>query len=317
MFVLFFAGLALFFAGLRLLVRGLNSLSSTRAGHWLSIASSTPWRAALAGVLATALVQSSSVTTALTVGLVESGVCRLSQGIFITVGANVGSTLLPQVIATRMPPIEVLLFIAAAVFRAAKHPARSKPILGAALVLTALKLMVLGAAPLARTTIFQAAVVEATHNPFLALAFGLFGAAALQSSSLVIATVLALARAGSITAVPAVAIVLGSNIGTCITALLAAVTARRPAARSVAWFHLVYNTLGVAVLFPLLGPCVRFIATFSSDLGRQVANAHTLFNLASIILAVPLVRIFAAGESGRHAEQGPGTNRGRTALRSY
>lgn len=317
MFVLFFAGLALFFAGLRLLVRGLSPLSSTRAGHWLAVASSAPWRATVTGALATALVQSSSVVTALVVGLVESGACQLSQGIYITVGANVGSTLLPQVIATRMPPIEALLFIVAAAFWMARRPGRCRPVLGAALVLTALRLMVLGAAPLARTAVFQAAVVQATRTPLLALAFGLFGAAALQSSSLVIATVLALARTGSISAIPAVAVVLGSNIGTCVTALLAAASVSRPAARSVAMFHLVYNALGVAVLFPLLGPCVSFIAAFSPDLGRQVANAHTLFNLVSIVLAVPLVRIFTAGNGTVRAKEGRGVDRGRAAPKSY
>lgn len=314
MFVFFIAGLALFFAGLRLLVSGLSRFSSTRAGRWLAVASSTPWRATVTGALATALMQSSSVVTALAVGLVESGTCQLSQGIFITVGANVGSTLLPQFIATRMPPVEALLFIVAAVLWMAGHPGRSKPVLGAALVLTALKLMVLGASPLARTAAFQAAVAQATRNPVLALAFGLFGAAALQSSSLVIATVLALARTGSITAIPAVAVVLGSNIGTCVTALMAAAGVSRPAARSVAVFHLVYNTLGVAVLFPLLGPCVRLIAALSPDLGRQVANAHTLFNLASIVLAVPLVRVFTTGKGTLRAEQKPGASRGRVAL---
>lgn len=287
---LFAAGFALFFAGMRVLVRGLKNASGTKVQALLSRATKSSWAGILVGTLVTILVQSSGLVTSLTVGLVEAGACSLVQGIYITMGANLGTTIVPQILAVRLPPLEFVLLALAVVMKAFRRSNRALVLAGGGLLMLGMRLMIEGASPLAQAGLFRALLNSAARTPFTAIVFGAVASAALQSSGLIVAMTLALVKAEAIPAAIAVSVALGSNVGTCFTALLASLGTGR-AARTVALFHLVYNIAGVALLYPFLDPFMGFLASISASSAGRVANAHTFFNAASILVFWPAVAI--------------------------
>lgn len=289
----FIGGLFAFFFGMRLMVYGLHSASGLKVRSMLLHAMDRSWKGILAGAGVTVMVQSSSLVTALIVGFVESGICGLLQGIYVTMGANLGTTLVPQVLATRMPPFEWALIVAAMVLCIFGRRQYAAVAGGAGMLIGSAKLMIFGAAPLAKTAAFRAMMAWSLTSPLNAIILGVLAAAALQSSGLVVTMMVALARAGVIPPLMAIAVALGSNIGTCATSLIAAIGTGR-AARSVALFHLGYNAGGVALIYPFLGLFAHWMSLLSQDISRQVANAHLMFNFLSIIAFWPVVAVVAA-----------------------
>jgi len=295
--LLFLLGGFLFFAGMKLLVWSLRQFSADRIAKPLSRAAGSSWQAILSGTVITCLVQSSSLVTSVTVGMVEAGLCPLTNAIYITMGANLGSTLIPQILASSLPPLTFFCFITALLLLLLRRMRGVALLSGLGLLMAGMQSMSLAAAPIAEHPLFRNLLMAMSQKPLLAILFGAVGAAVLQSSSLVMATLLVLARLQAVPPMIAIAAALGSNVGTCVTAMLAAIGTGK-AAKTVAIFHLLYNCAGVLLIYPWLEPFARLMAWTATDIARQVANAHTAFNLFSILAAWPFIPLIFRPKKG-------------------
>ena len=289
-------GLGLFLLGMSLLGgtlaqrRGtqletqLRRLTRTRAGSWL------------AGFAVTAAVHSSSAVTVLLVGLVDAGLLPLSRAADVIMGANTGTTVTAWLLCLRGPDGYTgllragLLLLGAALWALGRRPAlRSlgRCTLGLGILLYGMAQMSASAAALQGGAAVQQLLAGLSH-PLRGLAAGALTTAVIQSSTAGVGILQALCTGGHIPLTAVVPIILGQNIGTCVTACLAAVRGGA-GARQTAAFHLLFNALGAALLLPLYLCAARaFPALDAPATGVRIALAHTLFNVLSAALLAPL-----------------------------
>lgn len=290
----FTLGISIFLLGLKLLGGTLESVLGFRLRAILTRLTATKGKSLLAGLVTTCLVQSSSAVGSTMVVLVDAGVITLRQALGVMLGANIGTTLTAQIIAfsfqqVALPVIALGLFYCVA--------GRRKGV-GAALVsigaiFYGLNLTTSMLAPLLRQPVLQEILVRATMTPLRACLIGVLVTVIVQSSSAVTGLVIALARLGLLSLPAAIALTLGSNIGTVFTTFLASL-GRGRASRATAYADFLFNVGGVVVILPLLPWFVRFVSHFSQSPGRQVAHAHTFFNVFTALLALPFLDYLAA-----------------------
>ncbi len=303
-------GLALFLFGMRQMTESLKTVAGTGMKNLLARLTANRFTAALAGTIITAVIQSSSVTTVLVVGFVSAGLLNLSQSIGVILGANVGTTITAQIIAFKIYKYG-LLMIAAGFFTeilARREYLRQwgTALMGLGLIFFGMELMSIGTNPLREWPPFIG-MMQSIENPLLSVAIGAAFTAIVQSSSATTGIVIVLASQGLITLETGIGLILGSNIGTCITAFVSAVGRPREAMLA-AWAHVIFNVTGVVLwvfLIPQLADLVRAISPVSealqgvagseADTARQLANAHTIFNVANLLLFIgftgPLSRL--------------------------
>jgi len=293
-------GLALFLIGIDQMTEALKSLAGHRMQRILSRLSGNRVVGALTGTVTTAALQSSSVTTVLAVGFVSAELLTVTQAASVIIGANLGATVTAQIIALNVSELALALVAVGAVLwlfipqRTWKKAGQALTAVG--FVFFGIKVMTDAMAPLASyPPVLE--VLSGASNPFLALVAGAAITALIQSSSATTGIVIAMAASGLIDLPTGIAIVLGANIGTCVTALLAALGKGRPALRT-AMVHVLVNVLGALVwliFLPLLVDLVEFINPSDVTSPRQLANAHTIFNLVNtvvfLILLTPLVAL--------------------------
>lgn len=294
-FLLFLAGLAALLAGIWLLPQGLETLGQARVRAALTRFTATPVAGFLTGTLITALVQSSSAVTVLAVGLASKGLLSLPQGIAVVLGANVGTTVTGQLMAFDVAPLIpwlVGLGLAGWCSPFPKARAGSQSILGLGLIFGGLHWMEGAFAPWRHSAALQGWLALIGDHYVLALLTGIVVTGILQSSSAVTGLTMVLGEKGFLSLPGAVAIILGSNLGSCITALLAACTGTIDA-RRLALSHLVLNATGIVLFFPFLDFFACVLTFTAEDLPRQIANAHTIYNTICSLLALPFVEEFA------------------------
>jgi phosphate:Na+ symporter len=283
-----------------------------RATQWLGRLSDRPALGALSGAAVTAVIQSSSVTTVLTVGLVSAGVLQLAQAVAIIAGANLGTTVTVQVIAfdvTRFASLMIAIGFGCSRLRGRPATQRAgTALLGLGLVFLGMDLMGGAVAPL-RDEPAVADLLAAAGGPVVAALLGAAFTAVVQSSSATTGIVVVLASQGLVDLPTAIAIALGAKIGTCVTAVIAAV-GQPAAARQAAAFHVLFN-LGSALLWlPLIGPLAEVAraisptapaltgsARLAAETPRQLANAYTLLTAVNLVLVVGFTRPIAAALS--------------------
>lgn len=281
-------GLSIFFVSLFSLK---DSVSRFNIGPWLRRATGSPWRAALIGFAVTAVTQSSSATNAVTVGLVAAGVIQLRHAFAIVLGANVGTTVTGQLIALNAYALSLPSLAAGLLLQASKSESIRR--LGSTVASVGGLFYGLWAMGNALLTISDqdflhvAFAMSARSDP-LSLFSGFVLTALVQSSSAVTGLLIGLADAGILSVRSAVAATLGSNVGTVTTTILASVTGGT-AARSVAMMDFFFNLLGAVIALPLLNFALTWIPVLSTQPGRQVAHAHTLFNVVTVLLILPFV----------------------------
>lgn len=293
-------GLALFLLGLDRLTDALKLIAGERLRTALSRLTDNRFAGLATGAGVTALVQSSSITTVLVVGFITSGVMTLSQSIGVILGANIGSTVTAQIIAfpiTKYALAPVAVGFAVTFFaRRELHRLLGTLLLGFGLVFYGMEVMGSAMEPL-RTSQTFIDLMARMENPALAvLVAGVF-TALIQSSAATAGIVIVLSSQGLVTLEAGIALVLGANIGTSVTALLAAVGKPREAMRA-AVAHTLFNTIGVMAWIGLIGVLASLVEEIGGDTARQIANAHTIFNTANaavfIWLTGPLARLAAA-----------------------
>ena len=296
LFITLFGGLALFLHGMDRMTEALKIVAGDRLRTILSRLTSNRIVGAVTGAGLTAIIQSSSVTTVLVVGFITSGLMTLAQGIGVILGANVGTTITAQVIAFKVTKYALALvavgFGLTFFGRSETRHAWGKAILGLGLVFFGMAVMGEAMDPLRDYQPFVDAM-EGLRNPFLGILVGAGFTAIIQSSSATTGLVIVLASAGLIDLDAGIALVLGANIGTSVTAILAAIGKPRNAQRA-ALAHTLFNTLGVLLWLPFIGFLADMVSSIGGGLEREVANAHTIFNLANTFIFIGFTNQLAA-----------------------
>lgn len=295
-------GLALFLFGMDQLAGGLKAAAGDRMKVILKRLTGNRFVSAGTGAVVTAVIQSSSVTTVLVVGFISAGLMTLTQSVGVIMGANIGTTITAQIIAFKVSAIALPLvaFGFGLVFFA--RPERVRQIgtilMGLGLVFFGMMVMSEAVHPL-RSHEPVIAFMADLRNPLLGILVAAGFTALVQSSSATTGIVIVLASQGMITLPAGIAMIFGANIGTCITALLAAIGKPREAVRA-AIVHVLFNVAGVILWFafiPQLADLVRDISPvaaagmtgaerLAAEVPRQIANAHTVFNVANTLIFI-------------------------------
>lgn len=290
----FSLGAAIFLLGIRLMSGALKSAAGKRLRRFLARFVRTPVKGAVFGALATAAVQSSSAVAATVVGLVNSGVFTLEQAFAVILGANVGTTITAQLIAFDLmqlaPP---LMVVGLAFVFVGRRPKIGEALFGFGALVFGLSLINKALMPWLNSGLVKGALTNLAGHSWQAVLVGMGVTAVVQSSSAVTGFVVALAQEEAITLAAAVGISLGSNIGTVLTTLLASIGTSRES-KAAALADLFFNVLGVLLVLPGMEYFLVLVEKTSNHLPRQVANAHTLFNLGTALIALPLIRYLAA-----------------------
>jgi len=291
-----FTGLAIFLYGMNLMTSSLKSLSLTKIKQLLNKATSNRFASFLAGVGITSVIQSSSATSVILIGFLNVGLLSLARAIPIIIGANIGTTITAQLIAfkfTILYPVFIILgMLSFFISKKVRHKNMGAAVLGFGLLFFGLNLMSSTVKPLANDPAITNIFVQVGTNPLLAILIGLIITVLLQSSSATVGIVIALGTAGLIGFPTAFFIVLGDNIGTCTTAVIASIGGNRSGKRLAA-AHFILNSLGVIIALILTPLYFKIVPMLSGDIARQIANSHTLFNVFNAIIFLPLVPIYA------------------------
>lgn len=300
-----FGGLALFLFGMEMMSDGLQKAAGERMKYILGLLTKNPIMGVLAGALTTAVLQSSSATTVMVIGFVSAGLMNLPQAISIIMGANIGTTITAQIIAFKISdyiyPIVFIGFLTAFVAKKEIVKYVGNTIFGFGILFIGIEIMGSTMKPLASSQVFLNLIGKVADIPVLGLLLGVGITVIVQSSSAVIAVLQNFASQAGPDGVSsilglqgAIPILLGSNIGTTITALLACIGQTRNAKRT-AVAHSVFNITGSIVFMFIIPWFARFITLVSPAgteveiISRQIANAHTVFNVVNTIIWIPLV----------------------------
>jgi len=293
-------GLAVFLFGMQIMSSSLQQVAGNKMKTILRALTSNRFMAVAAGAVVTALVQSSSATTVILVGFVNSSLMNLQQAVGVVLGANIGTTITGQLIAFKVTaysyPMIAVGFALSAFSRNSRRQMWGKALLGLGLLFLGMTTMSGVMKPLRGSAPVRDFFTTFSTNPILAIAAGTLVTVIVQSSSATVGLTMTLAGSGLIGLQGAVFLVLGDNIGTTITAQLAAIGSNRTA-KQTAMAHTLFNLVG-AIYFALFtlnpnGFFLNFIRTTTGDTMRQVANAHTIFNIVNCIVFLPLVPLLA------------------------
>ncbi len=322
-FLTMIGGLALFLYGMNLLGEGLAKASGGRMESILEKLTGNPVMAVLLGAGVTAVIQSSSATTVMVVGFVNSGIMKLEQAVGVIMGANVGTTITSWILSltgidsssflvrmlkpTSFSPILAIVGVAMLLFsKKEKNHYVASILVGFAVLMFGMDTMSGAVKPLAQVPAFTG-ILTAFSNPLLGMLAGVVLTAVIQSSSASVGILQALCLSGAVSYSTAIPIILGQNIGTCVTAMLSGVGASRNARRA-ALVHLYFNIIGTAVfmaVFYLLEAIFRFPFMESPADALGIAVVHSCFNVSATLLLLPfskgLVRLASltiGGESG-------------------
>ncbi|MDD2585816.1 MAG: Na/Pi cotransporter family protein [Syntrophomonadaceae bacterium] len=310
----FLGGLGLFLFGLRFMSDALQSVAGNRMRKILEQGTKNPVRGVLTGALVTGVIQSSSATTVLTVGLVNAQLLTLRQAIGVILGANIGTTVTAYLIGFNLKEYALpILAIGALMYMFAKNKRVQligQAIFGFGVLFFALTIMGNGMKPLKDLPVFLNLMTGIENNSILGVLTGMAFTAVVQSSSATIGVLQELAFQGAITYNQAVPILFGDNIGTTVTAMLASIGAG-VAARRTALTHLIFNVAGTIIFLPLFltGVFQKIVVLFTNyvfillpdsvgtwdalNIKLQIAQTHAVFNISNMLIHLPLVAVLA------------------------
>mgnify|MGYP001822975463 FL=1 len=302
-------GLSLFLFGMDKMSDALKNVAGEKMKDILGILSNNRIMGLITGAIVTAVIQSSSVTTVMLVGFVSAGLMSLSQTIGVILGADIVTTITAQIVAFKVTKYALLLlaigFGMLFISKREKIQQYGYMVMGLGMIFFGMGVMKDAMEPL-RTYQPFIDLMANMSNPILGILVAAVFTALVQSSSASMGVVIVLAMQGLITLEAGISLALGANIGTCVTAGLASLGKPREAVR-VAVSHVLFKIIGVLIMLPLIGPFAKFVVFISpspaegltgmqaaaSVLPRQVANAHTLFNIGIGVLFLPFITYFA------------------------
>lgn len=291
-------GLALFLYGMQMMSVNLEAIAGNRMKSILEKLTSNRFMGVAVGAGITAIIQSSSATTVMVVGFVNSGIMTLKQAVWIIMGANVGTTITGQLIALdvgMIAPLFAFFGVAMLIFtKNKKLEFLGGIIAGLGVLFIGMGMMADSMIPLQSSPEFVSLMTQFS-NPIIGILVGMAFTAVIQSSSASVGILQALAMSGLIGIDSAVFVLFGQNIGTCITAVLASIGTNRNAKRTTI-IHLLFNVIGtvIFVAISLSTPFVSWVAAFTpTNAAAQIANVHTIFNITTTLLLLPFGNVLA------------------------
>ncbi|WP_093216987.1 Na/Pi cotransporter family protein [Sediminibacillus albus] len=296
----FVGGLGIFLLGLKFMGDGLQKSAGDRLRDILDRFTSNPFMGVLAGIIVTILIQSSSGTTVLTVGLVNAGFMTLRQSIGVIMGANIGTTVTAFIIGIDLGEYALPIMAAGAFmlffFKNNKVSYIGQTIFGFGSLFYGLELMSSGMSPLREVQAFHELTLSMSENPVLGVVIGTLFTFIVQSSSATIGILQGLFDQGAIDLQAALPVLFGDNIGTTITAILASIGATI-AAKRAAFTHVIFNVVGTSIFLIFLGLYSRFVVylqqTWDLNPEMTIAFAHGSFNIANTIIQFPFIGALA------------------------
>lgn len=284
-------GLALFLYGMQMMSQGLEAAAGNKMKQILEKLTANRFLGVAVGAGITAIIQSSSATTVMVVGFVNSGMMTLQQAVWIIMGANIGTTITGQLIALDVGAIAPLFAFAGVVmilfFKKQKYTYFGQILAGLGVLFIGMGMMSASMTPLQQSDSFIH-LMTTFSNPVFGILAGAVFTAIIQSSSASVGILQALAVSGLIGLDGAVYVLFGQNIGTCITAVLASIGTNRNAKRTTL-IHLMFNVIGTVIftILCMVTPLVSFMESVTSNPAAQIANVHTLFNIVTTLILLP------------------------------
>lgn len=297
----FAGGLGMFIYGMQIMAQGLENAAGNKMKSLLEILTKNKLFGVLLGAFITAVIQSSSATTVMVVGFVNASIMNLSQAMGVIMGANIGTTVTGWLVSsvewakflspTTLAPIAIMvgvIIMLTAKKRSSKEVASI--IIGFGLLFVGISTMSSAVSPLKESESFRSIFVTLGSSPFLGILAGAAVTAVIQSSSASVGILQSLAAAGLVPFNAAIYIIMGQNIGTCVTAMLSSVGAKRNA-KTAALMHLLFNIIGTAIFSVF---AILFFEVMNPQFGvgriisqTQISMVHTIFNIGTTILLFP------------------------------
>lgn len=286
--------IGLFIYGMILLRSGLFNLSADSLKLWLTKLTDTPWKGLLAGIGITCILQSSSAVMVITIGLISAGLLTFPQSIGIILGTNIGTTLTTELITFEIESFLVPLALIGALFLLiGKKNMRSIGLifLGIAAVFAAMGGFEFMAGPLRSIEIIDRLLITLNNSHIFSILAGTGITAIIQSSTATTGIIMGFLTSRAIDLNTGIAIMLGSNIGTCVTAFLASIGAGSEA-RLSAYAHIWLNIIGVVMFYPFINLLTSIGLQLASESDVQLAHVSVLFNVISSLIVLPFATSF-------------------------
>jgi len=288
-------GITLFIFGMQLMRLGLNRLSGNYLQLFLAQSTATPYHGFFTGTIATMLLQSSSAVTVITIGLINAGMLTFYQSVGIVLGTNIGTVVTAELIALDIGRWAVPLLLSGAflvLFSYPKLRALGLFFGGFATIFLGMDALQMIAGPVQRSLLFQKIIALPEHQILLGILLGTVVTAIIQSSSATTAMTMSMMYYQGIPLSFGIAIILGSNIGTCFTAILASFGGSIEG-KQMATAHVLLNVIGVAIFAPFIFFFAELVQKLTPYPPTQIAHAQLIFNLVSSLAILPFVKPFA------------------------
>lgn len=286
------AGLGMFLYGMNVMGDGLQKAAGDKLKKIIEMLTTNRIMGVLVGAVVTGIIQSSSATTVMTVGFVNAGIMTLKQAIGIIMGANIGTTVTAQLVSfsiEKYAPIAIGIGVLFWLFSKNTTVKNfSEILIGFGILFVGMNFMKAAAAPVSEMQSVHNAMLYLSRNPLLGVLAGFMITGTIQSSSASIGILIVLASQGMLPITAALPVLYGDNIGTCVTSLLSTIGASRNSKRT-ALMHLCFNVIGTILFIVVLSrPIIRIVENVDpTNVPRQIANAHTLFNLVNVVILLP------------------------------
>ena len=289
-------GLALFLYGVRLLSAGMEKLTGEQIQKWLERVTSGRFRSALFGTVATAMLSSSGLLMVTMIGLINANLMTVQQTIAVIIGQEIGTTVTAQIVAFNIKNFNMMFIVLGVIifefFENQDWKKYGEVSLGIGIIFLGMTLMSGAVKTLMEIAWVADGLVAMGQFPLAAVLAGLALTALVQSSTAITSITVAMGMSNAITLPGAIGIILGANIGSCVTGFMASFQLSR-AARQASMAQIFINVVGVLLFLPFIFPFGDLISRTSSDLPRQIANAHTIFNIAVSAIMFPFVKQIA------------------------
>lgn len=284
-FLIFFTGLVFLIYGMLKLSKEIQRIFSVRMRQFIKKLVKRPIQGVMVGGVVTAIFQSSSATTVLTVGLVSAGLISFFNSLGIVLGSAIGTTVTAQLVAlkiTKIAPLFIIIGVGLWLIGKDKKKSTGEAIFYFGLLFFGLSLMSTGMSPLRDNQVFINLLAQA-KNPIFGILIGAIFTAIIQSSSVTTAILVLLGQQGLLTIESAIPLFMGANIGTTITAILASIGSGINARRT-AFSHFLFNTIAVIIVAPFIVYIASILRSINPDIGSEIALGHLMFNVFLVII---------------------------------
>ena len=289
-------GLGLLLFGIQMMATGLQKAAGNRIRVFVAFLTKNRLLALLVGMIITIIIHSSSATSVMVVGFVNSGIMTLQQGVGVIMGANIGTTITGQLLSFNIAKFAPVVLVAGLILqltgKTTKKRNFAEVLIGLGILFIGMSLLKEAMNPLKGYPKFEEYLVRWGTNPILGISLGIVITMLMQSSAATIAILIALGSEGILPLEAALYIIYGDNIGTCATAMISSIGSSINA-RRIALIHLLFNIIGTAIFLLFVGkPLAAFVKYLNpGDVARQVANSHSLFNIINVIILFPAANL--------------------------